>query len=181
MNTELRKNLAELLHETGRAHHRAFTATDGSDPEWPIWYADHLLEPLKQRLGLNFYKSQLIYCLMDADYEHQVRSPQSNWTDYYADEIVQRYAPSENPEEEKLALYHYTGCPFCSIVRSAIERLGISVELRDIFVNPNYRDDLIKARARATVPVLRITSSDGEDRWMPESRDIVNYLETAFA
>jgi glutaredoxin len=84
-------------------------------------------------------------------------------------------------EEEKLILYHFVGCPFCSIARSPIDRLGIDVELRDIFENPRDRDDLIKARGRATVPVLRITSPGGEERWMPESGDIVEYLKARYA
>ena len=130
---------------------------------------------------MDFHKSQLIYCLMDADFEHRVRSPDSSWPEYYADEIIERYAPSESPDEDNLALYHFDGCPFCSMVRSAIDRIGIDVERRDIFENPQHRDDLIEARGRATVPVLRITSPDGEERWMPESRDIVRYLETIVA
>jgi len=63
------------------------------------------------------------------------------------------------------------------MVRANIERLGIDVELRDIFENAQYRDELIKARGRATVPVLRVSSPNGEERWVPESRDIVSYLE----
>lgn len=181
MNNELRSNLVDLLLETGRAHHAAFAATDGADPDWPIWYADHLKEPFAQRFDIDFHKSQLIYCLMDADFEHQARSPDSSWPEYYADEIIERYAPSESPDEDKLALYHFDGYPFCSMVRSAIDRVGINVELRDVFESPQYRDDLIEARGRATVPVLRITSPEGEERWMPESRDIVRYLETIVA
>ena len=42
MNTELRTNLVELLRETGHAHHAAFAATDGADPDWSIWYAEYL-------------------------------------------------------------------------------------------------------------------------------------------
>jgi len=92
----------------------------------------------------------------------------------------QGFSTTDSPEEEQLILYHFVGCPFCSIVRAPIDRLGIDVELRDIFSNPRDRDDLIKARGRATVPVLRITSPGGEDKWMPESRDIVEYLEARF-
>ena len=181
MNTEIRNNLVELLQETGRAHHAAFSATDGADPDWSIWYADYLKEPFAKQFDMNFHRSQLVYCLMNADFEHGARSPASNWPEFYADELIERYATSDSPKEDKLALYHFNGCPFCSMVRSAIDHLGIDVELRDIFENPQYRDDLIKARGRATVPVLRIDSPSGEDRWMPESRDIVNYLETTFA
>ncbi len=82
---------------------------------------------------------------------------------------------------EKLALYHYVGCPFCTIARGPIERLGIEVELRDISKDPNHRSELISATGRTTVPVLRITAPNGEERWLPESRDIVRYLETTFA
>ena len=64
------------------------------------------------------------------------------------------------------------------MVRSAIDRLGLDVEQRDILEDPGYRDQLIEARGRATVPVLLITSPEGEERWMPESQDIVRYLET---
>jgi len=123
----------------------------------------------------------LIYCLMNADFEHQARSPDSDWSEYFADQFIDRCAPSESPAEDKLALYHFNGCPFCSIARSGIDRLGVDVELRDIFENPQYRDELISARGRATVPVLRITSPNGEDHWMSESRDIVRYLETTVA
>ncbi len=181
MNIELQNKIVDLFLETGRAHHTAFVATDGTDPDWPIWYADYLKEPFSQRLHMNFHKSQLIYCLMDADFEHQTRAPDSDWSEYYAKEIVERYAPSETPKEDKLALYHFNGCPYCSIARSAIDRLGVDVELRDIFETSEYRDDLIEARQRATVPVLRISTPAGEDRWMPESRDIVRYLESTYA
>ncbi len=181
MDIELRNKTVDLLLEAGRAHHTAFAATDGADPDWSIWYADYLKEPFAHRLDMNFHRSQLVYCLMDADYEHQVRSPDSNWPEFYADEIIERFAPSESPDEDKLALYHFDGCPLCSMVRCAIGRLGIDIELGDIFENPEYRKELIEARGRATVPVLRITSPEGEERWMPESRDIVHYLDTTFA
>lgn len=177
MNTELRTNLVDLFREAGHAHHEAFAATDGDDPDWSIWYADYLQDPFAERLDMHFYKSQLIYCLMNANFEHQARAPESDWSEYYADQLLERCAPSETPAEDKLALYHFSGCPFCSMVRANIERLGINVELRDIFASAEYRDELIEARGRATVPVLRITSPNGEERWMPESRDIVSYLE----
>jgi len=177
MNTELRTDLVELFRETGHAHHEAFAATDAADPDWSIWYADYLREPFAERLDMKFHKSQLIYCLMNADFEHQARSPESDWSEFYANELLERCAPSDTPEEDTLALYHFSGCPFCSMVRANIERLGVDVELRDIFADAQFRDELIEARGRATVPVLRITSPNGEERWMPESRDIVSYLE----
>ncbi|MCH9696203.1 MAG: glutathione S-transferase N-terminal domain-containing protein [Gammaproteobacteria bacterium] len=91
---------------------------------------------------------------------------------------MEHCAPSATAVTDQLALYYFDGCPFCAMVRSAIDRLGISVELRSIFDDPNHRDDLLEARGRATVPVLRISSPGGEERWMPESRDIIDYLES---
>jgi glutaredoxin len=178
MNVELRKDLVDLFRETGHAHHEAFAATDGADPEWPIWYAEHLQAPIADALGTPFTQSQLVYCVMDADFEQAARAPESDWPEFYADQFVERYARSPAPSEDKLVLYHSRSCPFCALVTSAIDRLGLDVELREIFEEPRYREQLVDARGRATVPVLRITSPDGEERWMPESRDIVSYLET---
>ena len=178
MNNELRIKLVELLTEAEGAHRAAFEAAGKTDPDWPIWYADYLQEPLAERLEMPLHKSQLIYCLMDADFDHQARSPDSDWTEFYADRFMERCAPSETAAEDTLALYHFDSCPFCQMVRSAIDDLGLEVELRDVFENASYRDELVEARGRPTVPVLRITSPDGEDRWMPESRDIVHYLES---
>jgi glutaredoxin len=178
MNAELRKDLVDVFTKTGRAHHAAFAATDGVDPEWPIWYAERLQKPMTRALQTPFSKSQLVYCVMNADFEHLARAPESNWTEYYADQFIEHYAASLTPAQDKLVLYYSRSCPFCTMVTSAIGRLGLDVELRDVFAESRFRSELVEVRGRATVPVLRITSADGEDRWMPESRDIVRYLET---
>jgi glutaredoxin len=181
MIEENRDKLRELLAETGRAHHQAFSSTGGEDEDWPIWYAEHLVEPLRRDLGISLSRSQLIYCLMDADFEHKAVAPDSPWVEFYADHLQEHYAPSESGGRDKLALYHFASCPFCALAREPIERLGVEVELRDIYGdNPQHLDELVAARGRATVPVLRITTPDGEDHWMPESRDIVRYIESTY-
>lgn len=78
-----------------------------------------------------------------------------------------------------LALYHYSTCPFCARVRFALTRLGVEIELRNIHEDPKHLEDLVHARGRQTVPVLRIRRPEG-DEWLPESRDIVQYLERRF-
>lgn len=75
-----------------------------------------------------------------------------------------------------LALYHFEGCPYCSTVRQAATRLGIEVLLRDIRREPSYRAELVAARGRQTVPVLRIEKTPGDVCWLPESEDIVRWL-----
>lgn len=178
MQTELREHLVGLFLQTGHAHHAAYATTDGADPDWPIWYAEHLQTPLSEAMQVAFTRSQLVYCLMNADFEQAARDPDSSWAEYYADHFIERFAHSAAPTRDKLALYYSRSCPFCSLVTKAIDRLGIDVELREVYDEPAYRDELVAARDRATVPVLRITSPDGEERWMPESRDIVRYLES---
>lgn len=79
--------------------------------------------------------------------------------------------------QKNLALYITPLCGYCHWVMSAIEQLGLEVEIRDITTNRDDLEDLYRARQRTTVPVLRITSEE-DDRWMPESRDIVAYLQT---
>lgn len=178
MDVERRNKLIDIFRETGRAHHAAFAATDGADPDWPIWYAEHLQIPIADALQTTFTKSQLIHCLMDADIEHATRASETDWPEFYADHFIECFSRSATPAQDKLLLYHSRSCPFCAYVTSAIEQLGLDVELREIFEDSRYRDELVAARGRATVPVLRIIAPDGEERWMPESRDIVRYLET---
>ena len=169
-----------MLRETGQAHHKAFEVTNGADPDWPIWYADYSRDTFVEQFGMDFTKSQLIYCLMNASFEHEARAADSEWSEFYANEIVERFAASESPSEDALALYHFDGCPYCAMVRAAISELGVDVEMRDINQSSERRNELVSARGRATVPVLRITSPSGEDRWMPESRDIVRYLRATY-
>lgn len=84
------------------------------------------------------------------------------------------------PQAEDLALYYFSACPYCRRVLAALESLDVQVELRNIRAEPAFREALRAVRGRTTVPVLRISGEGGEDRWMPESRDIVAYLKERF-
>ena len=76
-----------------------------------------------------------------------------------------------------LSLYQRPSCSYCVQVRSAAERMGITLELRDIRQEPRWREELVAARGRATVPVLRIEGAGGTTHWLPESLDIIRYLK----
>ena len=39
MTLAILDELAALFRETGAAHHQAFAAKGGDDPDWPAWYA----------------------------------------------------------------------------------------------------------------------------------------------
>jgi hypothetical protein len=45
------EELAALFREVGAAHHRAFATTNGDDPDWPTWYAEHLV-PRRLKPGI---------------------------------------------------------------------------------------------------------------------------------
>lgn len=81
--------------------------------------------------------------------------------------------------EVKLSLYMFRGCPYCRRVQDTIATLGVEVELRDIHQHPEHMRDLMIARGRQTVPVLRIEEA-GREEWMPESADIQKWLARRF-
>jgi glutaredoxin len=173
----LQTRLSRLIRDCERAHRAAFADTGGEDPEWPLWYTDHLRQQLEQALDTEFHKCQLIYCLMNADFEHTARAADTDWADFLAAAFIEHFAPSATAAADRLALYISANCPFCWSVARVIDRLGLQVEMRDIYANRSYRAELVEARGRTTVPVLRIQSPDGAVRWMPESQDIIHYLE----
>ena len=82
-----------------------------------------------------------------------------------------------SPDTKKLSLYGYPHCPYCRRVLQAIDQLGLDIELRNTMENPDDYRDLVEATGRATVPVLRIESPDVKTRWLPESADIIDYLD----
>lgn len=174
--TQRIEDLTELFVQTGKDHHQAFLATDGSDPDWALWYARHAKARLSELLEVDLVEQDLVCALVQAADEHGARAADRPWAPFYAELFTDRYHAST---EETLALYYFEACPFCRRVLTALKRLNVEVELRDIWRDPQHRTDLINARGRATVPVLRCMSGD-VDRWMPESRDIIAYLERRF-
>ena len=174
------QRLAALFQETGKAHHEASLETDGADPEWPIWYANYLHDRLGPYLASPLTRSRLVFCLVETDDEHRAAHADEPWPEYYAKRVIECLGPAEAPQQETLALYHFDGCPFCMRVRRVIDELGVDVELRNIFEDPEHLQALRDARGRTTVPVLRITSADGTERWMPESADIARYLQATY-
>ena len=73
-------------------------------------------------------------------------------------------------------LYHTRTCPFCYLVRHAIDDLELDIEMRDINDNPAYRAELISGGGKQQVPCLHILDPDGGTEWLYESRDIIEYL-----
>lgn len=76
--------LAEFLKRTGDAHHAAYEATDGTDPEWASWYSGHLQTLLGDRIGRRITRSEIVYLLCKAQMEHAADGSDEAWTSYYA-------------------------------------------------------------------------------------------------
>jgi glutaredoxin len=172
---ELTGKVATLFLEAEREHGSPH-AQRGSDPEWALAYAQALKPRIATLTGRPSPCVELVRVILDAEEEHDVRSPDTPWHEYYARYLVERCVAAQG---ESLALYYYPYCFYCRRVLQTIDKLGIHVELRDILKDTRYLDELVAARGRQTVPVLRCTAT-GHDRWMPESRDIVAYLERRF-
>jgi hypothetical protein len=85
------KKVSLLLLETGQAHHRAYIDTDGVDPEWPLWYADYLMDRLPVVLGRELTKSEIVYCLVDLSKKQPVIAPKAWWPDFYADYFLEKH------------------------------------------------------------------------------------------
>lgn len=89
-DTALVKLLSDLFEEVDKAHQSRFEARE-RDPEWPLWYADFLMERLRKRLKADFTKSELVYLLVKADREREFRAPGSYWPTYCAKFFYERY------------------------------------------------------------------------------------------
>lgn len=88
---DLTEQLTTLFDEAGKAHHKAYAAVDGADPEWPIWYAEYLMDKLPAMLGATFTKSELVYLLVRLSKEQALEAPGAKWPHYYAKFFVERY------------------------------------------------------------------------------------------
>ena len=84
-------------------------------------------------------------------------------------------------DTRKLVLYQFKMCPFSVIVRRAVKRLSLRIETRDALREESSREQLLKGGGQIKVPCLRITDDQGNNTWMYESSDIIQYLQQRFA
>jgi hypothetical protein len=83
-DNDILTRLEELFREVSEAHYQAYIETDGADPEWPLWYAEHCRERLGAELDAAFTKSELVYMLVLVANEQPLRAPGATWSKYYA-------------------------------------------------------------------------------------------------
>ncbi len=85
------EKLAALFRETGAAHHRAFQETNGEDPDWPLWYAEYLVDRLPEIIGRPVTKSELVYCLVSLSKRQPQAAADAQWPLYYAMFFAENY------------------------------------------------------------------------------------------
>lgn len=77
--------------------------------------------------------------------------------------------------DEMLEVYQFEGCPYCSKVRKKLSQLGIDFIARQ--ADKQERTRVKEVSGQRNVPVLKDPNTDTV---MPESDDIVNYLEERY-
>ncbi|MBI2667086.1 glutaredoxin [Candidatus Woesearchaeota archaeon] len=79
----------------------------------------------------------------------------------------------------QLTLYQFEDCPYCAKVRAKLEEKKISYE--NVNVSRSREDSLRKKLAEKsgvlTVPVLKMFSENGEEKYIGESGKIIEFLE----
>lgn len=85
------ERLANLLAAAGKAHHDAFAAVDGDDPDWPRWYSFHLRDDVSMVLGVELTLEELAELLEHLAAQHQEQAPERPWHEYYAEVVASKY------------------------------------------------------------------------------------------
>lgn len=80
--------LAQMFREAGHAHHRAFLAANGDDPDWPTWYAQYLAPRMEALLGRAFDVPQLARQLDDLENRRKQIHPLPDWPLFYAEDFL---------------------------------------------------------------------------------------------
>lgn len=96
---------------------------------------------------------------------------------------------NRSPEEQKaldlatkhLTLYQLQTCPFCVIVRHAMNKHGLNISMRDVKRDATAKAELIGCGGKFQVPCLRIEHGPGKVEWLYESKDIKHYLAGNFS
>jgi glutaredoxin 3 len=78
-----------------------------------------------------------------------------------------------------LELYELDGCPYCAKVKRKLDDLGLEYESHMVPSSHANRTEVKEVSGQTGVPVL--VDEDNDVEGMPESDDIVAYLEETYA
>ncbi|PSP55295.1 glutaredoxin [Halobacteriales archaeon QS_1_67_19] len=77
-----------------------------------------------------------------------------------------------------LELYELEGCPYCAKVKEKLDELDLDYESHMVLGPKSERDEVAAVSGQRGVPVL--VDEDHGVEGMPESDDIVEYLEETY-
>ena len=77
-----------------------------------------------------------------------------------------------------LELYELTGCPYCAKVKRKLDELDLEYDSHEVPSSHRERDEVEAISGQTGVPVL--VDHDNGIEGMPESDDIVEYLEETY-
>jgi glutathione S-transferase len=77
-----------------------------------------------------------------------------------------------------LELYELEGCPYCAKVKKKLDELGLEYESHMVPRSHSERTEVEEVSGQTGVPVL--VDNDNGIEGMPESDDIVEYLEKTY-
>ncbi|MFC6990149.1 glutaredoxin family protein [Haloplanus sp. GCM10025708] len=77
-----------------------------------------------------------------------------------------------------LQLYQLPGCPYCAKVRHKLDELGVDYETHEVPSSHADRTEVKEISGQTGVPV--VVDADHDVDGMPESDDIVAYLEETY-
>lgn len=80
---------------------------------------------------------------------------------------------------KEMSLYQLYACPFCVKTRRELRRLNLPIETKNVQKGSPHRSELEHGGGRIQVPCLKINQS-GEDAWIYESGDIIQFLNQKF-
>lgn len=83
-------------------------------------------------------------------------------------------------ELKNLSIYQFTACPFCVKTRRAVHKLNLPIAYVGAEEGKAGRQELLAGGGKIQVPCLRI-QENGEDVWLYESGDVIEYLSKRFA
>ncbi|MCU4925585.1 glutathione S-transferase N-terminal domain-containing protein [Halobacteria archaeon AArc-dxtr1] len=78
-----------------------------------------------------------------------------------------------------ITMYNLPGCPYCAKVRTKLDELDLEYETIDVPRNHGDRTEVEAVSGQTGVPVL-VDEANGVEG-MPESDDIVDYLDKTYA
>ena len=93
MSLPAQHNIAVVLRDVAKRHHRQFQSTRGEDINWPEWYAEHMLDKVNFVLKTELNTIDLAHLLTLAFKQFRSKGlPEHEWAEYFAEYLVRRSA-----------------------------------------------------------------------------------------